>query len=182
MRLRIFMRTVLLFVLLFSRAPLGTSCYAQLTPPKGINPELLSARWSARWITVANSSPFDYGVYHFRTSFELQTKPDSFVIHVSGDNRYQLFVNGERVVWGPAREDLSHWRFETGNIASQLKTGKNVLAAVVWNFGQYAPESQVTDRSAFLLQGDGKSERLVDTVDWRGKSRALQGGLNRLSF
>jgi hypothetical protein len=29
---------------------------------------------------------------------ELQAKPSSFVIHVTGDNRYQLFVNGERVV------------------------------------------------------------------------------------
>ncbi len=117
---------------------------------------------------MPNVSPFDYGVYHFRRTFELQAKPSSFVIHVTGDNRYQLFVNGERVVWGPARGDLNHWRFETIDIAPHLKAGKNVLAAVVWNFGQYAPEVQITERTAFLLQGDTETERLVDTnSQWR---------------
>jgi hypothetical protein len=33
-------------------------------------------------------------VYHFRRTFELQARPSFFVIHVTGDNRYQLFVNG----------------------------------------------------------------------------------------
>jgi alpha-L-rhamnosidase len=128
-----------------------------------INPELLTKLWSARWISVPNTSPFDYGVYHFRRTFDLQAKPSSFIVHVTGDNRYQLFVNGERIVCGPARGDLNHWRFETVDIASHLKAGKNLLAAVLWNFGQYSPEAQVTDRTAFLLQGDTTPERLVDT-------------------
>src|ERR1051325_1495115 len=86
-----------------------------------INPELLTKSWSASWITVPNVSPFDYGVYHFRRTFELQSKPASFVIHVTGDNRYQLFINGHASVWGPARGDLNHWRFETIDIAPYLK-------------------------------------------------------------
>jgi alpha-L-rhamnosidase len=43
-----------------------------------------------------------------------------------------------------------------------------LLTAVVWNFGQYAPEVQITERTAFLLQGDTETERLVDTNNqWR---------------
>ena len=68
-----------------------------------INPELLTKPWSARWIAVPGASPNGYGVYHFRRAFDLTSKPASFVVHVTGDNRYQLFVNGERVVEGPAR-------------------------------------------------------------------------------
>src|SRR5215216_6561705 len=90
-----------------------------------INPELLTRQWSARWIAVPNASPFDYGVYHFRKTFELALKPTLFVVHVTGDNRYQLFVNGHRVVWGPARGELNHWRFETVDIAPHLRAGKN---------------------------------------------------------
>jgi alpha-L-rhamnosidase len=136
--------------------------------PARINPDLLAKAWSARWIAVPNASPFDYGVYHFRRTFELPAKPASFVVHVTGDNRYQLFVNGERVVWGPARGDLNHWRYETVDIAPQLRAGKNVVAAVVWNFGQYAPDAQATDRTAFLLQGDAQAERVVDTsTQWK---------------
>lgn len=73
---------------------------AQTTAPRQSNPELLTRQWSARWITASDASPFDYGVWHFRKSFDLPTRPATFLIHVSGDNRYQLFVNGERVVWG----------------------------------------------------------------------------------
>ncbi len=158
------LRSAPLFALLLLVGGLARSdSFAQNNSTTPINPELLTKVWSARWIAVPNTSPFDYGVYHFRRTVELQAKPSSFVVHVTGDNRYQLFVNGERVVWGPARGDLNHWRFETVDIAPQLKAGKNALAAVVWNFGQYAPDAQATDRTAFLLQGDTQAERIVDT-------------------
>jgi hypothetical protein len=134
-----------------------------------VNPDLLAKPWPARWVAAADADPFAYGVYHFRKAFDLAAAPASFVVHVSADNRYQLFVNGHRVVWGPARGDLNHWRFETVDLASHLKPGRNVLAAVVWNFSQYAPEAQITNRTGFILQGDTPAERAADTNDtWRG--------------
>lgn len=130
--------------------------------------ELLNSRWSARWITVPGVSPYDYGVYHFRRTFELASKPAAFRVHVTGDNRYQLFVNGERVAWGPARGDLYHWRYETVDLARHLRAGRNVLAAVVWNLGQHAPVAQVTNQTGFLLQGDTTAERMVNTgSEWK---------------
>jgi hypothetical protein len=135
--------------------------------PRG-NPELLQRHWTARWITVPDAPPAGYGVYHFRRAFDLNTRPASFVVHVTGDNRYQLFVNGERVVSGPARGDLTHWRYETVDLARWLKAGRNVLAAVVWNFGPHAAEAQISARTGFLLQGDTEAERVVDTSPaWR---------------
>jgi alpha-L-rhamnosidase len=127
------------------------------------NPALLSQQWTARWIYPAKASPAEFGVYHFRKTFQLTAQPTRFVVHVSGDNRYQLFVNGTRTAWGPARGDLFHWRYETVDIAAQLRPGKNVLAAVVWNYGVDTPEAQVTNRTAFLLQGDTSQERVADT-------------------
>jgi hypothetical protein len=124
---------------------------------------LLRRTWSARWIAVPGAAPFDYGVYHFRRTVNLAARPEKFVVHVSGDNRYQLFVNGTRVVWGPARGDLFHWRYETLDIARWLQPGKNVLAAEVWNFADQAPEAQIYLQTGFLLQGDGEGARLVDT-------------------
>ena len=72
------------------------------TGAQAANPDLLTRAWNARWIWTADTDPFGYGVYHFRRSFELTSKPSSFLIHVTADNRYQLYVNGERVAWGPA--------------------------------------------------------------------------------
>ncbi|HOK46503.1 MAG TPA: beta galactosidase jelly roll domain-containing protein, partial [Bryobacteraceae bacterium] len=124
--------------------------------------DILTQRWRAQWISVEGAPPFDYGVYHFRRTFDLPSRPASFKIHVTADNRYQLFVNGEYVGFGPARGDIFHWRFETYDIAHLLKPGKNVLAAVVWNAGVDAPMAQITNRTGFLLAGNGEAERVVN--------------------
>jgi hypothetical protein len=75
------------------------------------------------------------------------------VVHASSDNRYQLYVNGERVSGGPARGDLYRWRYETVDIASHLKAGKNGLAAVVWNYSSLAPEAHITSETGFFASG-----------------------------
>lgn len=132
------------------------------------NPELLTKPWSARWITAPGATRTEYGVYHFRRTFTLPAKPASFVVHVSGDNRYRLFLNGQSVSEGPARGDLHHWRYETVDLAPHLSAGRNVLAAVVWNFGPDAPLAQNTNETGFLLQGDTQAERSADTgTTWK---------------
>jgi len=90
------------------------------------------------------------------------------VIHVSADNRYRLFVNGTAVCFGPARSDLNHWNYETLDIAPFLKPGKNLMAAVVWNFGDQIPSAQITNKTAFLLQGDSETEKIVNSnASWK---------------
>ena len=128
-----------------------------------MNPALLSSRWPAYWIGHANGPYRDFGVFHFRKSFNLDRAPAAFVIHVSADNRYRLFVNGAPVSLGPARSDLDHYRFETVDIAPRLKAGRNVLAAVVWNFGIWSPMVQTSERTAFIVQGDAQAEAAVNT-------------------
>jgi hypothetical protein len=66
-----FLRSTSLLALLFIVSLIRSDSSAQSNPAPRINPELLTKVWSARWITVPNTSPFDYGVYHFRKIFEL---------------------------------------------------------------------------------------------------------------
>jgi alpha-L-rhamnosidase len=133
-----------------------------------ISRSILTKKWDAYWITAANVSSKDYGVYHFRKKFFLTGKPASFVIHISADNRYKLFVNGVMVSLGPARADLFHWNFETVDIERYLQNGKNVIAAVVWNFGEYMPEHQVSFRTGFIVQGNSDNEKTVNTnTSWK---------------
>ncbi len=127
-----------------------------------INPDLLK-EWSASWVSIADVPQKDYGVYHFRKSFNLTAKPESFIVHVSADNRYRLFVNGKAVCFGPARGDLYNWYFETIDIAPFLKIGSNTIAALVWNMGVFAPVAQVSNRTAFVMQGNTERENVVNT-------------------
>jgi hypothetical protein len=128
-----------------------------------VNPRLLAARWPAQWIAAPGTPPFDYGVYHFRKSLDLPDAPGHFVVHVSADNRYRLFVNGQSVAAGPPQSDLRNWRFNTVDLGPYLKAGRNVLAAVVWNGGEHRPMAQISHRTGFLLQGDSEREQAVNT-------------------
>jgi hypothetical protein len=121
------------------------------------------APWAARWIAHPDAPGEAAGVFHFRKSFELPEKPGRFRIHVSADNRYRLFVNGVQVSSGPARGDLLHWRYETVDIAPHLRRGRNVVAALVWNWGENRPVAQISHRTAFLVQGETEREAAVNT-------------------
>lgn len=148
---------------------LAQHLYGQLAVDrKAINPDILNTFWPSNWIADPQSGPRDYGVYHLRKTFELEEKPGEFIIHVSADNRYQLYVNGNFITYGPARGDLQHWRFESLDISADLKKGENVLAAVIWNFGEDMPFSQMSNRTAFIVAGNGTKESVVNTNDsWR---------------
>jgi alpha-L-rhamnosidase len=66
-----------------------------------VSPALLERVWPAKWVTHPSASPTDFGVFHFRKAFSLATEPERFIVHVSADNRYRLFINGKSVATGP---------------------------------------------------------------------------------
>jgi hypothetical protein len=133
-----------------------------------INPSLLTKTWSAAWITVPDAPAKSYGIYHFRKQISLTQKPDSFIIHVSADNRYALYINEKLVSLGPSRNDLSHWNFETIDIVKYLQQGINVITATVWNEGEYRPEGQISNRTGFLMQGNTNKEGILNTdTSWK---------------
>ncbi|MBV8895605.1 MAG: hypothetical protein JO051_03765 [Acidobacteriaceae bacterium] len=147
------MKRILLLALLFAACTLG-----QMQPRE---------KWLASWITHPTAPLREPIVLHFRRDFQLDQAPAHFVVHVSADNRFVLYVNRTRVGEGPARGDLAHWRYETFDLAPVLKAGANTIAATVWNFGVDAPIAQVSDRTAFLLESNTDAEKIVNTgPDW----------------
>ena len=137
-------------------------------PARPINPAVLTEPWTAEWITHPEAPADSFGVFHFRRTFELDERPEHFVVHVSADNRYRLFINGAPISSGPALSDLMHWRFETVDLAPHLQPGRNVLAALVWNWGASRPVNQISYRTGFVLRGDTEREANVNTgADWK---------------
>lgn len=161
---------VLFVILLAAAFPAGVS------NSQTASPDLLTQTWTASWIAHPDGPAREFGLFHFRKTFTLTSAPQRFVIHASGDNRYELFVNGQRVLAGPARGDLKHWRYETLDIAPQLQAGKNVLAAVVWSYAELAPMAQMMNETGLMVQGDGAAEAVANTdASWKAfKSQALQ--------
>lgn len=156
----------LFFLLFYSFLVSGQQSY-QISLDK-TNPNLLNNHWKAAWITHPSESVLDYGVFHFRKSFELRDKPEEFIIHISADNRYRLFVNANPVCFGPERGDPVHWFFESVDIAPFLNKGKNTLAVLVWNAGEFRPWAQISIKTGLIVQGNGQLEEIVNTNEsWK---------------
>ena len=121
------------------------------------------SRWKAEWISCPDAPQRDAGVFHFRKTVRVTEQPKNFMVHVSADNHFILYVNGDRVGIGPASGDLAHWRYETFDLAPMMHAGDNVIGATVWNFGTRTPLAQMSSQTGFVLQGDGENERAANT-------------------
>jgi len=88
----------------------------------------------------------------FRRSFSASAAP--LRLHVSADERFELFLDGERIARGPDRSDVDHWAYASYEL--QLAPGQHRLEALVWSIGPYAPVAQLTWRGGFVLAAEGE--------------------------
>ncbi len=103
--------------------------------------------WRCAWVAVPEpvAAPF---VSAYRCRFDI-TENVVARVHVTADERYELFLNGERIGRGSERGDGDNWYFETYDLA--LTSGAHTLVARVWSLGAMAPFAQMTVHPGFLL-------------------------------
>src|SRR3954463_15121364 len=132
-------------------------------------PPVFNGAAPAHWMAPAGTPADTFTVFHARRTFLLEKVPARFVVHVSADDRYRLYVNGMQMASGPQRSDVAHWRYESIDLASQLHAGRNVISALIWNWGAARPVAQHSNRTGFLMQGDSEREAaLVNTgTGWK---------------
>ena len=152
-------RAIILFILAFC----ANNAHTQLIPGPDIRDELKHQSWSASWVKVPGVPSAEPGLFLFRNALVLDEVPGQFIIHVSADNRYKLYVNGQWIGLGPARSDAFNWIYETYDLAPYLRRGKNRLSAEVWNFGELSPLAQVSRGTGFIVQADGEQPSALNT-------------------
>jgi alpha-L-rhamnosidase len=141
--------------------------------------------WPAHWIAhpQGDSSPV---VIAYRRIFKL-TEEVTFRLHVTADERYQLYVDGVQIGRGPERGDADHWLYETYELT--LGPGQHTLVARVWSLGQgertqmggdagggaggqlAAPYAQISVYHGLLVACDDAYLSLIATgvADWQAK-------------
>ncbi|MFN3404292.1 MAG: alpha-L-rhamnosidase C-terminal domain-containing protein [Cytophagaceae bacterium] len=142
---------------------LGASIQTLFAQEPSISEATRLKQWTAHWITVPDELKRTDGIYLFRKIISVTDISGPFIIHVSGDNRYKLFVNGKQVSFGPARGDVMHWNYETVDIAPYLVKGENIISSIVWNYGAFMPEAQTSYRTGFIVHGETEREKIADT-------------------
>lgn len=130
--------------------------------------DLVNSAWNAQWITHPAILGKEMGLYFFKKILVLDSEYEEFIINISADNRYKLYINNQAVCNGPARGDLLKWRYETVDIAAYLNVGENTIAVKVWNFAELRPMAQFTARTGLIVQGNSTQEEIINTNrDWK---------------
>ena len=122
--------------------------------------------WPAYWIGCKETAlPL---VAAFRLPFHLDHDA-SFRIHVSADERYELYLDGQLAGRGPERGDPFHWFYESFQI--NLPAGDHLFAARVWALGEQAAEYQMSVQPGFLLAAEGELNEQLSTglAPWQGR-------------
>ena len=107
----------------------------------------------------------------FRKQFEATDTP--MRIHVSADERFELFVDGKRIARGPDRSDVEHWSYATYEI--RLSPGNHRLEALAWSIGPYAPVAQISWRGGFVLKAEGDYDQKLTTGKAAWEVAKLEG-------
>ena len=85
--------------------------------------------WQAQWIWLPEDADAD--MLLARKSFTLPDIPDRATLSITATSRYQLFVNGKYIAFGPARSAPHHQSFDSLDIEPALQKGTNVVAVRV---------------------------------------------------
>lgn len=119
--------------------------------------------FAAAWLDLPSAAP---AVCWFVCDFSLNNACD-LQLQVSADERYELYLNGVQLGFGPERGDARLWYYETLKVTAV--PGEHQLTARVWALGEMAPTAQMSVRPGFALCALGLTPNVLNTgvAPWR---------------
>ena len=124
--------------------------------------------WPGMWIWAeADGSAFEVVQFSRIISNECQKLESLSKLHISADNRYKLYLDGELIGLGPQRGDLGNWFFDTYDLQPQIVQGNHVLSVIAWHDRDSAPSAQISARPALLLVEEMADGKMVPPIKWK---------------
>ncbi len=117
-------------------------------------------KWPAVWIDHPERPADQPSVTIFRHRWRMDQHA-TVCLHVSADNRYRLYFDGQPIGRGPERGSPDAWRFETYEL--EIAPGDHTLTALTWWLHDVAPWAQMSLRSGFLCAASAPWGELFNT-------------------
>lgn len=117
----------------------------------------------ANWVSHPEILGGEDRIILFRNSFMVENTLEDFIINLSADNHYFLFVNGKPITHGPQLSDIKHWKYETLNLKDFLKVGKNIIAIKVVNYGRRRFLGFQSIFTSLMVNGVSKNAEVLTT-------------------
>lgn len=145
--------------------------------------------WPAQWVDLQIRSDAEPRVVAYRRKFSVE-KQTTVRFHCSADQRYELYLDGNRIGRGPERGDRLNWFYETYEVA--LEPGDHVLVARSWWLSTtdvqpgpaagngasqetLAPFAQLSVRPGFFLAAEGEFQKDLTTGEAAWDVKRLGG-------
>jgi len=107
----------------------------------------------ARWIWYPSQRTLPNSIFQFRKTFPINREVTSAKGWILGESRYLLYVNGERVQFGPAPNDPRYSEADPVDLLPYLKKGENVIGAEVLYYG-YGDGTWPIGKPGFIFKLD----------------------------
>ena len=108
----------------------------------------------------------------YRLRFDLR-EAASIRIHVSADERYQLYVDGQMEGRGPERGSEQAWFYETYDL--DLSARQHTFVAIVWRLGEIGPQAQTGLAAGLLLEVEGPFGEMLSTRSAAWETKQVDG-------
>lgn len=118
----------------------------------------LAARLPAKWVNAGSTQTPQVTFFHLPLT--LDTK-QTITFEVSGDERFEWYIDGACHARGPERGDGSMWHTHTVKIT--LTAGVHHLAALVWSAGEQAAYAQIGKQHGLFVDTGARHRQLCAT-------------------
>ncbi len=105
----------------------------------------------AKWIWVPSERTLPNTFVLFRKEFRLDKKPIDCKGKILANSRYKLFLNGQRIQWGPAPSDPRYPEVDPIDLKDICKKGKNTIGVEVLYYG-HGEGTWVMGKPGFIMK------------------------------
>ncbi|MFC2124239.1 alpha-L-rhamnosidase N-terminal domain-containing protein [Bacteroidota bacterium] len=125
----------------------------------------------ARWIWYPSGRTLQNSVFLFRKEVNIRKPLKSASGWIVGESRYKLYLNGERIQFGPAPCDPRFTEADSVEFTTSLDKGNNIIGAEVLFYGQ-GDGTWPIGKPGFIFKLDieyldGSSESVISDNTWK---------------
>ena len=127
----------------------------------------------ARWIWLPAERTLPNTILLFSKNCHFSKKPVKAAGWITGESRYKLYANGNRIQFGPAPADPRWSEADPFDITHALNSGDNVIGAEVLFYG-FGDGTWPIGKPGFIFKmevmyADGEKELIVSDETWKIK-------------
>ncbi|WP_194775442.1 alpha-L-rhamnosidase-related protein [Pararhodonellum marinum] len=166
----------------FSLVPNKMAWSSEILPKKALEKKLKTKPFQfpsrktldlspAKWIWYPGERVLPNSFFHFRKSFQISENIKSAKGWILGDSRYLLFVNGQRIQFGPSPSDPRFTEADPMDLGGILNSGENVIGATVLYYG-FGDGAWPAGKAGFIFNlkieyVGGREESIVSDHNWQ---------------